>query len=176
MLDPQPIDDDLLAALASGRAAALAAVYDRYSGLVYRVALRFTGSEADAEDILHNVFVALPESVGRLQAAASFEPWLRRMAVRTAMMRLRSGTRRSRVEAEAASMASASGDGSRSLERLELEEAVRKLPEPLRFVFVLREIEGLPYEEIGELLGISRHASQQRMHRARAQLRLLLRS
>lgn len=174
MPDPQPIDDDLLAALTSGQAAALATIYRRYSGLVYRLALRFTGSEADAEDVLQNVFVALPESVGRLQAAASFEPWLRRMAVRTAMMKLRSGTRRSRVEAEAAFSGSRRSEQGNDLSRLELEEAVAKLPETLRFVFVLREIEGLPHEEIAELLGISRHASQQRMHRARAQLRLLL--
>jgi RNA polymerase sigma-70 factor (ECF subfamily) len=173
--DPQPIDDDLLAALTSGQAEALATIYRRYSGLVYRVALRFTGTEADAEDVLQNVFVALPESVGRLQAAASFEAWLTRMAVRTAMMRLRSGTRRSRVEAETAFVVSPQAGQANDLTRLELEEAVQKLPESLRFVFVLREIEGLPHEEIGALLGISRHASQQRMHRARAQLRLLLR-
>lgn len=174
MPEPRPIDDDLLNALRSGDPFALGTVYEVYAGLVYRVAWRFMGSKADAEDVLQDVFIALPESVGRLESVALFEVWLRRMAVRTSMMRMRSGSRRAESE-EGADTASLDGAVPEDVaDRLELEQAIERLPDGLRYVFVLREIEGFRHAEIAEMLGISERASQERMHRARARLRLLL--
>ena len=175
MPEPKLIDDDLLNALRAGDACALGRVYEIFGAMVYRVAWRFTGSKADAEDVVQDVFVALPESVGRLESVALFEAWLKRMAVRTSIMRQRSTSRRSGTEAgsDSANLASAAAPEDVA-DRLELEQAIGRLPDALRYVFVLREIEGFQHAEIAEMLDINEHASQQRMHRARARLRLLL--
>jgi RNA polymerase sigma-70 factor, ECF subfamily len=172
--EPRPIDDDLLNALRSGDACALSTVYEVFSGMVYRVAWRFTGSKADAEDVLQDVFIALPESVGRLESVALFEAWLKRMAVRTSIMRQRSVSRRARAEADADPASLAGAVSEDMADRFELEQAIERLPDVLRYVFVLRQIEGFQHAEIAEMLDISERASQQRMHRARARLRLLL--
>lgn len=174
MPEPRPIDADLLNALRSGDVCALGTVYEVYAGMVYRVAWRFTGSKADAEDVLQDVFIALPESVGRLESVALFEGWLKRMAVRTSMMRQRSVSRQVRSDA-GADPGSLGGTVSEDMaDRFELEQAIERLPDELRYVFVLREIEGFQHAEIAKMLAISERASQQRMHRARARLRLLL--
>lgn len=90
------------------------------------------------------------------------------------MMRMRSGARRAESE-EGADTASLDGAVPEDVaDRLELEQAIERLPDGLRYVFVLREIEGFRHAEIAEMLGISERASQERMHRARARLRLLL--
>lgn len=174
MPEPRLIDDDLLNALRSGEACALGTVYEIFGGMVYRVAWRFTGCKADAEDVLQDVFIALPESVVRLETAAVFEAWLKRVAVRTSLMKLRAGSRRSRFEASLVSNAEADRSSADTLDRSELEQAIARLPDALRVVFVLREIEGFQHGEIATMLDISEHASQQRMHRARARLRLFL--
>ena len=101
MPEPRPIDDDLLNALRTGDVCAFGTVYEMFASMVYRVAWRFTGSEADAEDVLQDVFIALPESVGQLESAALFEVWLRRTAVRTSMMKNRTMSRRAESEADA---------------------------------------------------------------------------
>ncbi len=174
MPEPRPIDDDLLNALRSGDACALGTVYEVFAGLVYRVAWRFTGSRADAEDVVQDVFIALPESVGRLESAALFEAWLRRMAVRTSLIKHRTVSRQAQTEAGADHACLASAVSEDAEERFELEQAIEQLPEKLRYVFVLREIEGFRHAEIAEMLGINERTSQERMHRARARLRLLL--
>lgn len=174
MPEPRPIDDDLLNALRSGDVYALGTVYDLYAGMVFRIAWRFTGSEVDAEDVLQDVFIALPESVGRLESVALFEAWLRRMAVRTSMMKNRTMSRRAESEADADSPSLLGAVAENVADRFELEQAIERLPEKLRYVFVLREIEGFRHAEIAEMLNINERASQERMHRARARLRLLL--
>ena len=174
MPEQRPIDADLLDALRSGTPSALATVYEAYGAMVYRVACKFTGNESEAEDVLQDVFIALPEALGRLRSPTAFETWLKRVAVRAALMHQRSATRRGRVAREfelAMSGASASED---TLDRIKLEQAIARLAEPLRHVFVLREIEGFSHAEIAAILEISERASQQRMHRARARLRQLL--
>jgi len=172
--EPKPIDDDLLNALRTGDTCALGRVYEVYSGMVYRIALRFTKSEVDAEDVLQDVFVALPETVGGFKTATAFEAWLKRMAVRTSLMKLRSSSRQTRFESRLEAHAEFDKSEGDALDRFELEQGIERLPDALRFVFVLREIEGFKHAEIATMLNISIRASHVRMNRARARLRLLL--
>lgn len=164
----------LVAALRRGEPDALRDAYARHASDVHRIALRLTGSAADADDVLQDVFVGLPEALRAYEVRVSFEGWLRRVAARTALMRLRRRDRRREeplgVDAEPSSR------GGDAVDRVWLERAIAALPDSLRAVFVLKEIEGYAHSDIAELLGIGIGASEVRLHRAKQQLRSILRS
>jgi RNA polymerase sigma-70 factor (ECF subfamily) len=154
--------------------AALGDLFTRYGDLVFRTAFRLTGSRADAEDVTQELFVRLPGAVsGFTGAASNFPGWIRRVAVRQALMHLRTGRRRREVSVEGVTALLVTQN--RALERLTLDAALAQLSNDHRTVFLLKEVEGYDHAEIAELLGISTANSEVRLHRARRQLRELLR-
>ena len=78
----------------AGSPDALAALYREHGHALYRLAYRLVGTREDAEDVVHDVFVGLPEALGRYQERGSFAGWLKRVTARLALMRLRTRTRR----------------------------------------------------------------------------------
>ena len=166
---------DLLSRLGRGEANALREVYERHSDDIYRIALRLTGSTADAYDVTHDVFLGLPEAMHRYDSSRPFEPWLRGVAVRTAQMRMRSVRRRLEVSLHAHSHVASRSGGDEVVDRITLERALQSLSPELRIVLVLRELEGLSYQEIADMIGIKKSATAVRLHRARRQLRDVLR-
>jgi RNA polymerase sigma-70 factor (ECF subfamily) len=152
-------------------------LYHAHAAAVYGTALRITGNAADAEDVLQDVFVGLPEALAGFQGRGSMEGWLRRLAARLALTRLRMRKRRAEVPLPAPGERGHPGTPDRdAADRLALDRAVAALPESLRVVFVLKEVEGYAHEEIAALLHTSAGACQVRLHRARAALRDMLRS
>src|SRR5450432_1674049 len=83
---------------------ALAALFELHSAAVHRVAYRLTMSPDDAEDIVQDVFIGLPEALAAYTGDGDFSAWLRKVVVRTTLMRMRSSRRRTatavRAEAE----------------------------------------------------------------------------
>jgi RNA polymerase sigma-70 factor (ECF subfamily) len=155
----------------AGRPDALAALYRAHGAALYRLAYRLTGTREDAEDVLHDVFVGLPEALGRYEERGNLTGWLKRVTARVALTRLRSARRRREAPLERAGPEPArltDPDGSA------LEAAVNRLPDRLRDVIVLKEIEGYSHREVADLLGISVVASRVRAHRGLARLRRLL--
>jgi len=161
---------DLLSRLGRGESDALREVYERYADDVYRIALRLTGSSADAYDVTHDVFLGLPEAMHRYDVARPFHPWLRGVTVRTAQMRLRTERRRLEVTLPVASKLAGRSRVGDVVDRITLERALEKLSPELRSVVVLRELEGLSYQEIADLLGIKKSAAAVRLHRGRRRL------
>lgn len=160
--------------VAAGDTAGLGELFVAYADLVYRAALRLIGSDADAQDVTQDVFVDLRNTVrGFTGSSASFPAWLRRVAVREALMHMRSGRRRREVDVE--HLAALIGPSDTPLERLTLERALALLSDDHRTVFLLKEVEGYDHAEIAELLGISVRNSEVRLHRARRKLREILR-
>ncbi|MDP2469835.1 MAG: sigma-70 family RNA polymerase sigma factor [Candidatus Palauibacterales bacterium] len=168
-------DSSLWARLARGEPEALREVYERHADEVYRIALRLTGSSADAYDITHDVFVGLPEAMGRFDSRRPFSAWLRGITVRTAQMRLRTARRRREVVVPRLSELAVRGRQEAIVDRLTVERALDQLTPDLRAVVVLRELEGLSYQEIADLLGIRKSTAAVRAHRARGRLRDILR-
>src|SRR4029079_15839876 len=76
-----------------GRADALSELYARYGRVLMGVAFRLMGSRADAEDVLHDVFLGLPEALQRYDERGSLESWLKRITARVPLSRLRSRSR-----------------------------------------------------------------------------------
>jgi RNA polymerase sigma-70 factor (ECF subfamily) len=159
----------VIARARSGDLDALAALYRDHASSVMRVAYHLTASQDDAEDVVQDVFIALPEALRRLEDASAFAPWLRRIAARAALMRLRSERRRKQSP-----LAESTRQTSPRDERSTIADALAKLPSALRTVFVLKEIEGYSHAEIAALAGISVANSEIRLHRARLRLRAML--
>lgn len=165
-------DTSLLDAAKHGDARALAALYDAHADAVYGVALNLVRVRADAEDILQDVFVGLPEALHRFDHRGSFAGWLKRVAVRVALMKLRRQQRRREVELP--EIPELADNPERVIDRVTLERALNRLPAKLRTAFVLQEIEGYSQQETAQFLGISRSAAGVRLFRAKRELRRLL--
>src|SRR6266545_263433 len=95
-------DADLVAAVRAGNSDALGRLYEQHADAVFVLALRMTASEADAEDVLQDVFVGLPEALRLYEERGTFGAWLKRVTARTALMRLRSQRRLREESLEAA--------------------------------------------------------------------------
>ena len=173
--DQQPKTlNSVIARTREGEPSALAELYSRYSGLLMRLAWRLTRSKEDAEDVLHDVFVGLPEALRHYDERGAFESWIKRVTARVALssIRARQATRELPLDDYPLIQSADTADseaGSAPIQR-----AVDSLPESMRLVFVLKVMEGHSHAEISSLLGINRGTSEIRLHRAVRALRLAL--
>ena len=150
-------------------------LYVRFHVVVFRAAYGITGSRDDAEDVLQDVFVGLPEALKGFEGRGSLEGWIRRIAVRTALTPLRGRRRRAEVPLDLVSAGEYATPPNGAVDQVTLGAMVARLPQNLRSVFVLKDVEGYSHAEIGKLLGIRPATSEVRLHRARKRLRALLR-
>lgn len=153
---------------------ALDDLYVQHNRLVFSAAYRITGSAADAEDVLHTVFLRLLRGAAPTTNA---EGYLRRAAVNAALDVVRA--RRGSTDAELERMASGGRDGLDQVRdselRGQLREALSALPERAAEVFVLRHFEGYKNPEIARMLGITQIGVAVTLHRARKKLQEELR-
>jgi RNA polymerase sigma-70 factor, ECF subfamily len=172
-ISDSPGQVDLVGQVAAGDTDALAALYRRHGAALFRLARRLTVSVEDAEDVLHDLFVGLPESIHKYEGRGSLIGWLKRVLVRLTFMRLRAERRRHEVDLhdgipETDRRADEAG-------RMDVERAMATLPPDIRTVLVLRQTEGFSHQEIATLLGITPGASRVRLSRAVTFLREALR-
>jgi len=158
--------------LSTGDLDALDALFHRHASALLNLARRITGSAVDAEDVVQDLFVGLPMAVRRYAERGSFGAWLRTVTVRLALDRVRRRTRRHEVALDLAGEQTAVSETPEV--RWDLEGAIAALPDDLRMVFVLKEVEGFSHAEIGRLLGIRTGTSEVRLHRAVRALRRAL--
>ena len=148
---------------------------------VYRLAYRITGNRADAEDLTQEVFVRVFRSLHSYRPG-TFAGWLHRI---TTNLFLDGQRRKKRIRfdalgpaAERIAATTDAGSPERRYEHhnldLDIQEALDGLKPQYRAAVVLCDIEGLSYEEIAEVLGISMGTVRSRIHRGRAQLRITL--
>ena len=168
-----PEERELVARTMRGDEEAFGGLYARHAAAAYAAAYRLLGSAADAEDVVQELFLALPATLsGYDPTRGPLGPWLRRVAVRLALMRMR--TVRRRRETDAGSVAALLARDDAALERLSIEGALARLSDDQRAVFLLKEVEGYEHREIAALLDISVANSEVRLFRARQALRALL--
>src|ERR1700712_2014463 len=112
----------LIQQASGGSTIALAGLFKLHGALVHRVAYRITLSEDDAEDVVQDVFVGLPESLAAYGGRGAFDAWLRKVTVRTALIRIRSSRRRSATADRAGELRARShSDG--TIDRIAIETA-----------------------------------------------------
>jgi RNA polymerase sigma-70 factor (ECF subfamily) len=167
-----PSEAELLVQARRGVPAALATLYGAHGGELLRLGTRLTGSRADAEDLLHDLFVGLPELLGRYEDRGNLGAWLRGVMSRLAIGRIRLDVRRVRaLSKQDSAPVTESPD---PIATMDVEAAIRRLADSIRVVFVLRHIEDRNYDEIASLLDISAGAARVRYLRALRQLRALM--
>lgn len=154
---------------------ALGQLFDLHGESVYRVVFRLLGSREDAEDAVQDVFGGLRLSLAKYEEKGAFGAWLRRVAARTALMRLRADRRRDSVALEEHRDAAPPERREDLALRMTLDHALAALPDRLRAVFVLRMVEGYSHDEIAGALHITVSASKVRLHRAVRRLQHALR-
>src|SRR5215510_15588565 len=190
MADQADLDADreLLSQAQAGDLSAFEALVERHRDKVYGVALRMTRSEADAAEIAQETFLSAFQHLNEFRGEAAFGSWVHRIAANHALMRLR---HRNVVEAAEEELTGPefnergswveypSSDWSRRADEKVLDDELRRaihqatdaLPEGYREVFLLKDVEGLSYEQISEITGDSVPAVKSRLHRARLALR-----
>jgi len=170
----------LLARLKAGDTKAFETLVITYQHRVFGVALRMLGSRAEAEDIAQETFLRAHRAVGEFRGEARLGTWLYAIASRLCLNRIASAPRRLERADDAAllRLPAPGADAASALERSELEaalqQAIAALPEERRIVVVLRDLEGLDYEEVAEVLGLPLNTVRTRLHRARLDLKAKL--
>jgi RNA polymerase sigma-70 factor (ECF subfamily) len=168
-------DAELLRRVQQGDVDALGDLFDIFGADLFTLARRMMGSTADAEDVVQDVFLGLPEALRKYEEQNQPRAWLLKVTARVALSRLRSRSRKREVGIEAAAAIADPADRP-LLSEVSLERALEELPETLRQVFLLKNADGFSHEEIAAFLNISVSASQVRLHRAVRQLRRRLTS
>jgi RNA polymerase sigma-70 factor, ECF subfamily len=166
----------LLARLRAGDPRAFEELVTTYEHRVFGVALRMLGSRAEAEEIAQEAFLRAHRAVVSFRGDARLGTWLYGIASRLCLNRLSSPDRRmARGDAALADVPATTPDAAAEVERAELDAALRtaieELPNEQRLVLVLRDVEGLSYEEIADALALVPGTVRSRLHRARMQLK-----
>jgi RNA polymerase sigma-70 factor, ECF subfamily len=160
-------------------------LYRLHSRRVYALCLRMVGNTAEAEDMTQETFLLLLRKIHTFRGKSAFSTWLHRLAVNLVLMRLRKKSPPI-VSIEAASdpddeTALPSIDIGApdlllegSIDRINLERCLKRLPAGYRAIFVLHDIQGYQHNEIAEIMGRSVGVSKSQLHKARTRLRELL--
>jgi RNA polymerase sigma-70 factor (ECF subfamily) len=148
-------------------ARAFEALYKMHVDRVYGICLRMTGNVSEAEDCAQEAFIQAWKKMDKFRGDSAFSTWLHRIAVNSVLSRIRKAKReQDRITAvsDTAAPTFTSGDTG---ELRDLSEAVDRLPEGARNVFVLHAVYGYSHDETGEMLGIATGTSKAQLHRAR---------
>ena len=181
----QEQERELVRRLKNGDETAYAEMVEQHAGRVYNLALRILGDESTAEDVLQETFLNAFRSIDRFEGRSRLSTWLYRIANNAALMHLRK--KEPMVFSIDEPMETNSGDQiprqffdfcclpERDLlseeARNEMRQAIDNLPEGLRVVFILRDLEGLSTQETADELDLSVPAVKTRLMRARLALR-----
>jgi len=157
---------------------AMEKIYEHYKRPLFNLAYRTTFDRLAAEDLLQDIFVKIFSHLGEVDRDETFVAWMYRIALNTCYSYLRS--RRSR-DGHSISLSEIEGkkeeavyDGHEESLAGPLDEAVRKLPERLRAVFMLHDVQGHTHQEIGRMLGFTVGTSKSQLFKARMRIREFL--
>jgi RNA polymerase sigma-70 factor, ECF subfamily len=168
---------DFLDRLRAGDARAFEELVASHQHRVFGVALRMLGIAAEAEEIAQEAFLRAHRSLGEFRGDARLSTWLYAIVSRLCLNRLASGDRRAVRHGEdiLRRVADERGGPEARAERGELDaalhRAIAELPEERRVVIILRDVEGLAYEEIARALDVELGTVRSRLHRARMEIR-----
>ena len=160
-------------------------VFREHAPRIFHLAKRMLGNDADAEDVTQDVLVQVIRKLDTFRGDAQLGTWLHRVTVNAALaFRQKRATRQKHETHDADTDMLEAPDGPvnrwnvgpdepvlAAEQAAMIEGAIGNLPGPFREVYVLADVEGLPNQEIAELLGLSIPAVKSRLHRARLRMR-----
>lgn len=158
-----------------GDARAFAALYERHTDYLYRLALRLTGGNAEvAGDLVHDAWVRAVARLAAFEWKASLRTWLAGFVINIAREQRR--TDRDNVSSLSLERDLATEDTplDGTFDRVDLERSLAELAPRYREVLILHDVEGYTHEDIANLLGIDAGTSRSQLSRARAAMRRAL--
>ncbi len=180
---PEPDETELIRRAREGDTQAFGLLVERYQHRVVRVAMAVVHNQEDALELAQETFIRAYENLAKFESRSSLSTWLYRIAANLAIdFRRREGRhtvlRGDEGEIELNRLPSERGNSFTEISRNELNqrlnEALKELTPEHRAVILLREVEGLSYDEIGEILQCPRGTVMSRLHYARNRLRTIL--
>ncbi len=148
-------------------AQAFESLYRLHVDRIYGLCLRMTGNVSEAEDCTQEAFIQVWNQLAKFRGDSAFATWIHRIAVNAVLGRMRKSRReqdRIQVATEASTSPASVGD---TANLRDLSDAIDRLPQGARHVFVLYAVYGYSHEEAGNMLGIATGTSKAQLHRAR---------
>lgn len=188
MQENGPTDEALMERYLGGESSAFAVLLDRYGQRIYAFIMRNVGSEQTAEELVQDVFLRVVHRASTFRRQAKFSTWLYTIARNICIDHARKAKHRRHLSLDAP-LRSDEADGGTMLDRVSdhspgadvqtrderfrraLKNALARLPEDQRDVFVMREFEGLKFREIAVIVGIPENTVKSRMRYALQALR-----
>jgi RNA polymerase sigma-70 factor (ECF subfamily) len=173
-------DQDVIAQVLGGQSGAFELLMRRYNERVYRAARSIVRDDREAEDVMQQAYLNAFAHLRQFNGSARFSTWLTRIAINEALARIRKQSRHEEFDEErhdAEQLMSRAPFESPEQQafahelRTLLESAIDRLPDGMREVFVLREVEGLSTAEVAACLDVSEDVVKTRLSRGRAALR-----
>lgn len=171
-------DNDLVERVRGGDDDAFRILVERHSRAIYRAAYRITGNAADADDVVQEAFLRSYRAISSYDARATFTTWLHRIAINCALDLIDSRKRRDQRihdDHDLTLIATTDASPDRIVLGTEMQKAIAQAMNELtgneRTAFVLRHFEGMPLEEIGQILGTRLNATKNTVFRAVKKLR-----
>ena len=157
-----------------GDGPAVRALYERYAPRVYAVVRRIAADDDEAQDYAQEAWIRAIRALPTFRGDSRFSTWLHRIAVNAALQALRKNENRVKREQPMPDALSAPTLSRDTLLQRRLEWALDRLPEGMRRIVILHDVEGYTHEEIGEMLGITSGTSKSQLFKGRLKLRALL--
>jgi RNA polymerase sigma-70 factor, ECF subfamily len=169
------IETDLILRAQQGDGEAIEALYRRHSARVYSVVRRLAGDDSQADDWAQEAWLRALRALPTFRGQSLFSTWLHRIAVNCALYGRRRRERLGSRELNGMEIQDEPSREEKPLLRMRLEHAMERLPDGMRRVLVLHDVEGYTHEEIGEMLGVASGTCKSQLFKARAKMREMLR-
>ena len=169
-------ETQLIQRACDGDARAVRALYERYAPRVYAVVRRIAGDDELAKDYAQEAWIRAIRALPTFRGDSRFSTWLHRIAVNAALQAARKIKTSEQRRVEMPDEVAISPIGGDALLEERLEAALDLLPEGMRRVLVLHDVEGYTHAEIGDVLGVASGTSKSQLFKARAKMRLMLAS
>jgi RNA polymerase sigma factor (sigma-70 family) len=164
--------DKILAGCKKNDPKAQQLLYTRFAYKTMGICLRYSGNRMEAEDILQDAFIKIFQKISDFRAEGSFEGWIRRIVVTTAINHYHANKKRN-SDTHIDGQPDAVSDQSDVINKISADELlslIQLLPDGYKMVLNLYAIEGYSHKEIAEMMGISEGTSKSQLSRARTML------
>ncbi|WP_422858285.1 RNA polymerase sigma factor [Flagellimonas sp. S174] len=163
--------EELIHNCKNGKRKAQAELYQKYSGILFGMCLKYSKNRIEAEDNLHDSFITIFDKIGQYNFKGSFEGWIKRVTINTVLQKYRKEQYMDVVSENL-------GEDSVELDTEELDVSlsallghIQQLPNKYRITFNLYVLDGYSHKEISEMLGTSTGTSKSNLARAKMILR-----
>jgi RNA polymerase sigma factor (sigma-70 family) len=146
-------------------------LYEKFSPKMYALCIRYAGNTDDAQDILQDGFVKVYSNIGKYKGTGSFEGWIRRIIVNTAIEHFRKKNMLYAIDEKTEiQLADENSNVFNQLEAKELLEIIKSMPAGYRTVFNLYAVEGYTHKEIATMMNLTEGTSKSQYARAKSWL------